>query len=93
MIRVRFFKEKEKEGESRSKAWWPMEGKGKGYLLSSQWKVKEKCLFTSSPPTNFYLNLQFSPLTLRFYFTMVQGHYSRISFLPLIYKLRLRISM
>jgi hypothetical protein len=24
------FKEKEKEGEDRSKAWWPMEGEGEG---------------------------------------------------------------
>jgi hypothetical protein len=52
-------------------------------------------LFTSShfPPTNFYLSLQFFPLTLKFYFTMVIGHYSRISFFSLIYKLWLHISM
>jgi hypothetical protein len=51
--------------------------------LGGQWKVKEKHLLTSChfPPNKFYLNLQFFPLTLRFYFTMVLGHYSRISFL------------
>jgi hypothetical protein len=37
-------KEKEKEGEGRSKAWWPMEGEGKGYLLGGQWKGKEKVI-------------------------------------------------
>ncbi len=44
-------------------------------LLTGQWKVKEKHLFTSShfPPNKFYLNLQFFPLTLKFYFTMVLG--------------------
>jgi hypothetical protein len=45
------FKENEKGGEGRFKAWWPMEGS----MLGGQWKVKEKHLFTSSifPPTNF----------------------------------------
>ncbi len=38
------FKENEKEGEGRSKAWWPMEGEGKGSLLGGQWKEKEKVL-------------------------------------------------
>jgi hypothetical protein len=62
------FKEKEKVGEGRSKAWWPMEGEGEGSLLGGQWKEKEKvlCLVangrrrrrffaTSStfPPSNF----------------------------------------
>jgi hypothetical protein len=63
-------------------AWWPMLG-------------ERKILFTffHFPPNQFYLNLQFFPLTLRFYFTMVLSHYSRISFLSLIYKLRLCISM
>jgi hypothetical protein len=69
--------------------------------LGGQWKVPSlvangrKILFTSShfPPNQIYLNLQFFPLTLRFYFTMVLGHYSRVSFLSLIYKLRLRTSM
>jgi len=27
------FKEKEKDSEDRSKAWWPMEGEGKGFFL------------------------------------------------------------
>jgi len=63
------FKEKEKGAEGKSKAWWPMEGS----MLGGQWKVKEKHLFTSShfPPNKLYLNFQFFPLTLRFYFTMV----------------------
>ncbi len=65
----------EGEGEG-SHAWWPMEG-------------ERKILFTSShfPPNQFYLNFQFFPLTLRFYFTKVLGHYSRVSFFSLIYKL------
>jgi hypothetical protein len=48
-------------------AWWPMEGS----MLGGQWKVKEKHLFISSifPPNKLYLNLQFFPLTLWFYFT------------------------
>jgi hypothetical protein len=52
------FKEKEKGGEGRSKAWWPMEGSKHG----GQWKVKEKHLFAPShfPPNKFYLNLQLS---------------------------------
>jgi len=60
-------------------AWWPMEGS----KLGGQWKVKEKHLFTSShfPPNKLYLNLQFFPLTLRFYFTMVLSRYSCLSFL------------
>jgi hypothetical protein len=36
------FKEKEKVGEGRSKAWWSMEGEGKGAWLGGQWKEKEK---------------------------------------------------
>jgi hypothetical protein len=60
-------------------AWWPTEGS----MLGGQWKVKERHLFTSShfPPNNLYLNLQFFPLTLWFYFTMVLSRYSRLSFL------------
>ncbi len=42
------FKEKEKEGESRSKVWWPLEGGGEGFWLGGQWNVKEKHLFTFS---------------------------------------------
>ncbi len=38
------FKEKEKEGEGRSKAWWPMEGGREGSWLGGQWKEKEKVL-------------------------------------------------
>jgi hypothetical protein len=57
---------------------WPM-GCSK---LGGQWKVKEKHLFTFChfPPNKIYLNLQFFPLTLRFYFTMVLGRYSCIYF-------------
>jgi len=43
------FKKKEKEGEGRPKAWWPMEGEGKGSLLGGQWKKKEKVLFYLFP--------------------------------------------
>jgi hypothetical protein len=49
------FKEKKKEGEGRSKAWWPKEGEGEGFLLGGQWKEKEKVLFhlfPFSPPCN-----------------------------------------
>ncbi len=66
------FKEKEKGGEGRSKAWWPMEGEGKTPF----------CPFPFSPqqillkPSTFFL-------ILRFYFTIVLGRYSRISFLVL----------
>jgi hypothetical protein len=38
------FKEKEKEGEGRPKAWWLMKGEGEGSLLGGQWKEKEKVL-------------------------------------------------
>jgi hypothetical protein len=38
------FKEKEKEGEGRSKAQWPMEGGGEGSWLGGQWKEEEKVL-------------------------------------------------
>jgi hypothetical protein len=38
-------------GRKRKKffAWWPMEGKGKGYLLGGQWKEKEKVIFYLFP--------------------------------------------
>jgi hypothetical protein len=36
------FKEKEKKGENRSKAWWPLEGGGEGSWLGGQWKAEEK---------------------------------------------------
>jgi hypothetical protein len=57
-------------------------------MLGGQWKVPSlvvngrKIIFTSShfPPNQIYLNLQFFPLTLRFYFTMVLGHSSCVSF-------------
>jgi hypothetical protein len=39
------FKEKEKVGEGRSKAWWSMEGEGEGAWLGGQWKEEEKVLF------------------------------------------------
>jgi hypothetical protein len=69
--------EGEREG---SHAWRPMESS----KLGGQWKVKEKSFspLLTFPPNQIYLNLQFFPLTLRFYFTMVLGHYSRVSFLP-----------
>jgi hypothetical protein len=43
------FKEKEKEGEDRSKAWWPKEGEREGSLLGGQWKEKEKVFFHFFP--------------------------------------------
>jgi hypothetical protein len=63
--------------------------------LGGQWKVMEKvpCLVVNGrwkkntfsplptfPPINFYLNFQFPPLILRFYYTMVLGHYSCIPY-------------
>jgi hypothetical protein len=57
-----------------------MEGEGEGSFPGGQWKVKEKS-FSPLPtfsPTN-YLNLQFFPLTLKFYFTVVLGRYLCIS--------------
>jgi hypothetical protein len=61
------FKEKEKEGEGRSKVWWPMEGEGEGSLLGGQCKVKEKYLFTSShfPPNQFLLKPSIFPFNLK----------------------------
>jgi hypothetical protein len=54
----------------RFQAWWLMEGEGKTPFH----------LFPL-PPNKLYLNLQFFPLTLRFYFTMVLNCYSCLSFL------------
>jgi len=51
-------------------AWWPMKGEGKTPFH----------LFPLSPQQT-YLNLQFFPLTLRFYFSMVLGRYSCLFFL------------
>jgi hypothetical protein len=52
-------------------------------------------LFTFShfPPNKFYVNLQFVPSILRFYFTMVLGRYLRIVFFSLTYKLGMHILM
>jgi hypothetical protein len=58
MIRIHFFKKKEKEGnEGKSQ----LGGQWKVPMLGGQWKEKEKHLFTSShfPPKKFYLNLHF----------------------------------
>jgi hypothetical protein len=78
------FKEKEKVGEGRSKAWWPMEGEGEGEgaWFGGQWKEKEKVLFYLShfSPKQLYLNLHFLSFTLRFYFALVLGHYLRPPF-------------
>jgi hypothetical protein len=51
-------------------------------LLGSQWNVEEKPFspLPALPPTNI-LKPSIFPLTLKFYFTMVLGHYSRLSFL------------
>jgi len=95
MIRVRLFKKRRNEvkvdpklggqwkapclgamegsmlgGNGRFHAWWPMEGEGKTPFH----------LFPFSS-NKFYLNLQFCPLTLRFYFTMVLSRYSCLFFL------------
>jgi hypothetical protein len=80
------FKKKEKGGEGRSmlggqwkvtclvangmfQAWWPMEGEGETPFHLFHF-----------PPNNLYPNLQFFPLTLRFYFTMVLSRYSCLPF-------------
>jgi hypothetical protein len=46
------FKEKEKGGEGRSKAWWPMEGEGEVSFVWRPMECEGKTLFTSShfPP-------------------------------------------
>ncbi len=84
MIRIRLLKRKRKEVKVDSKlggqwkvpclvvngmlqTWWPMEGEGKTPF--------HLCHF---PSNNLYLNLQFFPLTLRFYFTMYLSRYSRL---------------
>jgi hypothetical protein len=50
-------------------------------LLGGQWNVKEKPFssFSTFPPTNVLKPSNF-PLTLKFYFTMVLGCYSCLSF-------------
>jgi hypothetical protein len=54
----------------RFHVWWPMKGEGKN-------------TFSPLPfsPNKLYLNLQFFPLTLQFYFIMVLSRYSCLSFL------------
>ncbi len=54
-------------------------------MLGGQWKGKEKVLFHLFPlsPQATYLDLRFFPLILRFYFTMVLGHYLRLFSLSL----------
>ncbi len=62
----------------RSHAWWSMEDP----MLGGPWNVKEHTFSPLPiPPNNFILNLQFFPLALQFYFTMVLSRYSRLSFL------------
>jgi len=69
MIRIRPFKEKEKEGgEERSQ----LGGQWKVLMLGGQWKEKEKHLFTSFHfPQQILFKPSFFPVILRFYFTMV----------------------
>jgi hypothetical protein len=55
-----------------------MEGEGEGSLLP----------IPTFPPSNFTSTFIFYPLTLRFNFTMVLGHYLPIPFLSSAYKLR-----
>jgi hypothetical protein len=54
----------------RFHAWWPMEDEGETPFHLFHF-----------PPNNLYPNLQFFPLTLQFYFTMVLSRYSRLPFL------------
>jgi len=57
------------EGEGKgSNVWWAMEGKGKATFH----------LFSFSPQ-QILLKPSLFPLILSFYFTMVLGHYLRIS--------------
>jgi len=53
----------------RFQTWWPMEGEGKTPFHLFHF-----------PPNNLYPTLQFFPLTLQFYFTMVLSRYSHLSF-------------
>ncbi len=64
-----------------SNAWWPMEGEGETPFH----------LFPL-PPQEILLKPSFFPLILRFYFTMVIGHYLCF-FFSLTYKLQSCISM
>jgi hypothetical protein len=48
-------------------AWWPMEGEEKNPFHLFHF-----------PPYNLYPHLQFFPLTLQFYFTIVLSRYSRL---------------
>jgi hypothetical protein len=62
----------------RSHVWWLMEDPMPG----GPWNVKENTFSPLPiPPNHFTLNLQFFPLALRLYFTMVLNRYSHLSFL------------
>ncbi len=61
-------------------------------VANGRWKKNPFHLFPFSPQP-ILLKASNFPSDLKVYFTMVPGHYSRISFLSLIYKLRLCISM
>jgi hypothetical protein len=85
------WKEKEKfplpGGQWKEKEKFPLlrgqwKEKEKFPLLGGQWNVKKKP-FSPLPtfPQQTYLNLQFFPLTLKFYFTMVLVRYSCLSFI------------
>jgi len=50
------FKEKEKEGEGRPKAWWPMEGEGEGSFVWWPMEGEREGSFLpihTFPPNNF----------------------------------------
>jgi hypothetical protein len=64
------------EANGMFQAWWPMEGEGKVPFH----------LFPLSPQP-ILLKLSIFPFDINILLTMVLGHYSRISFLSLIYKL------
>jgi hypothetical protein len=60
-------------------AWWPMKGSIAWRPMKGEGKTPFH-LFALSPK-QILLKLSFFLLILRFYFTMVLGHYLRISFL------------
>ncbi len=58
------FKKKEKGGDGRSKAWWPMEGEGKTPFH----------LFPF-PPQEILTRLSIFSFDFKIYSTMILGHY------------------
>ncbi len=82
--------EGEGEGEgSLLSGQWKEKEKEKFICLVANGRRKRRFFATYSnfSPKQLYLNLHFYPLTFRFYFTMVLGHYFPIPFLSLANKL------